>query len=512
MKAELIRKSLFCTAFLTGTLLFSCSKENVYKDVDGQNPSFELTTEHIRTLTGYEFTMSGKVSDKDGISSINLYCPELFLDKTINLVELYSEIQYEYDLSYSFTIPEENKGESFKVKLTITDLGGRTTEGEILITMDGDFTAPKFKGSINNINVVALSEFTKKRIEFTATDNKGLDYLAINVPELGIKDTAYCDKNAETPSLEYKFSKDVRFPTENLGSFKMYTQAVDLLGNSVVDSCNVILSAIGDYSKMYLADVATDAELNSDVFGVPMLIDRTGVKLYRARYYCSKANTEIYFIPQRNSFNPVRIGVNKDDVEKLSLDSDANPIVLEEANMYYEITLDLMKSTYAMRNYSVEDADDPWAEYMEFGKKTLNQWNEPDESKIDWREFLFGWSRTNPMEVEPFTQDSTNPHLFYGEKTFHSREYFNFMIHNYHSHGWWDFISWYRYRYNDVSEGVYARYSEGKYGERYINPNYSGPTVDANSKDWSGFNIDAGTYRIYFDSHLGRAKLVKVNN
>lgn len=509
MRTELIRKSLFCTAFLAGAFLFGCTEESVYTDVDGQNPSFELTTEHIRTLTGYEFTMSGKVSDKDGISSINLYCPELFLDKTINLVELYSEIQYEYDLSYSFTIPEENKGESFKVKVTITDLGGRTTEGEILITMDGDFTAPEFSASINDIKIIALGQYTTKRIEFTAKDDKGLDYLTVSVPELGVEDTAFCDKSVETPFLEYTFSKDVKFPSEELGSFKMYTKAVDLLGNSVLDSCNVVLSLIEDYDKMYLADVATDTELNSDVFGVPMMIDHIGVNQYRARYYCSKANTEIYFIPQRNSFNPVRIGVNKDDVSKLSLDSDAEPMVLEEANRYYEINIDMMNSTYTMRSYSVEEADDPWASNMIYGENTLDKWNDGGST---WMKFEFGWSRTDPTTVEPFTQDSTNPHLFYGEKTFASGEYFNFMIHNYHTDRWWDFISWYRYKYNDAEDGVYARYSEAKYGNRYINPDYSGPVVDANNKEWTGFYVEAGTYRIYFDSHLGRAKLVKVNN
>ena len=511
MRTEFLRKSLFCTAFLAGAFLCGCTEESVYTDVDGQNPTFELTTDHIRTLTGYEFTMSGKISDKDGISSIRLYCPELFLDKTIDLVKLYSETQYEYNLNYSFTIPEDNKGESFKVKVTVTDLGGRTTEGEILITMDGDYTVPEINTSIDDVKIIALGEYTTKRIEFTATDDKGLDYLTVNVPEIGVNDTAFCDKNAETPFLEYTFSKDVKFPSENLGSFKMYTKAVDLLGNEAVDSCNVILSLIEDYNKMYLADVVTDAELNNDVFGIPMMIDHTGVNQYRARYYCCKANTEIYFIPQRNSFNPVRIGVN-DDASKLSLSADAKPMVLADANMYYEINLDLMNSTYTMRSYSVEEADDPWATYMKYGENTLNRWNEPDPLKIDWFKFEFGWSRTDPTTVEPFTQDETNPHLFYGEKTFTQNEYFNFMIHNYHTDQWWDFISWYRYKYNDPEDGVYARYSEAKYGTRYINPDFSGPVVDANNKEWTGFDVKAGTYRIYFDSHLGRAKLVKVND
>lgn len=510
MRAEFLRKSLFCTAFLTGAFLFGCTEESVYTDVDGQNPFLELTTEHIRTLTGYEFTMSGKISDKDGISSIKLYCPELFLDKTIDLVKLYSETQYEYNLNYSFTIPEDNKEQNFKVKVTIIDLGGRTTEGEILITMDGDYTAPGFSQHVNDVKIIALGDYATARIEFTATDDKGLDYLTVSVPELEVNDTVYCDK--ENVSMEYTFSKDVKFPSKNLGSFKMYTKAVDLLGNSVVDSCNVVLSVIEDYEKMYLADVATDDELNSDVFGVPMLIDHTDVNKYRARYYCSKANTEVYFIPQRNSFNPVRIGVNKDDKSKLSLDSDSEPIVLEEANKYYEISLDLMNSTYTMRSYSVEEADDPWASNMRYGEATLNKWNESNPELITWMKFEFGWSRENPTTVEPFTQDTTNPHLFYGEKTFTKKEYFNFMIHNYHTDIWWDFISWYRYKYNDPEDGVYACYSDANYGTRYINPDFSGPVVDANNKDWTGFDVKAGTYKIYFDSHLGRAKLVKVNN
>lgn len=507
MRIEFLRKSLFCTAFLTGAFLFGCTEESVYTDVDGQNPSFELTTEHIRTLTGYEFTMSGKVSDKDGISSIRLYCPELFLDKTIDLVKLYSETQYEYNLNYSFTIPEDNKGESFKVKVTITDLGGRTTEGEILITMDGDYTLPEITQHVNDVKIIALSDYTTARIEFTATDNKGLDYLTVSVPELEVNDTAYCDKN--NVSLEYTFSKDVRFPSKDLGSFRMYTKAVDLLGNSVVDSCNVILSIIEDYDKMYLADVRTDEELNSDVFGVPMLIDHIDVNKYRARYYCSEANTEIYFIPQRNSFNPVRIGVNKDDKSKLSLDSNSEPIVLEEANKYYEINLDLMNSTYTMQSYSVEDADDPWADGMVYGEQTLNHWSKDDSDCID---FYFGWTPMNPNEVLKFTQDQTNPHLFYGEKDFNNNDWFNFIIHVYHPENWWDFISWYRYKYNDVEDGVYARYSDAGNGTRYINVDYTGPIVDKENKEWTGVRIkEAGKYRIYFDSHLGRAKLVKVN-
>ena len=36
------------------------------KDVDGQSPTLELTSDHVRTLTGYEFKIAGKITDKDG--------------------------------------------------------------------------------------------------------------------------------------------------------------------------------------------------------------------------------------------------------------------------------------------------------------------------------------------------------------------------------------------------------------------------------------------------------------
>ena len=35
MRIEFLRKSLFCTAFLTGAFLFGCTEESVYTDVDG---------------------------------------------------------------------------------------------------------------------------------------------------------------------------------------------------------------------------------------------------------------------------------------------------------------------------------------------------------------------------------------------------------------------------------------------------------------------------------------------
>ena len=51
---------------------------------------------------------------------------------------------------------------------------------------------------------------------------------------------------------------------------------------------------------MYLADVATVEELNSDIFGVPMVINHTGEYQYRARYYNKAAGTEIFLLTAKD--------------------------------------------------------------------------------------------------------------------------------------------------------------------------------------------------------------------
>ena len=52
--------------------------------------------------------------------------------------------------------------------------------------------------------------------------------------------------------------------------------------------CTVSVTDVQDFEKMYLADVATEAELNSDVFGVPMRIDHVGEFQYQALFIARK--------------------------------------------------------------------------------------------------------------------------------------------------------------------------------------------------------------------------------
>ena len=64
MKANLLYGAAIWT-FLSAAAFFSgCSDDDAYKDVDGQSPTLELTSDHVRTLTGYEFKIAGKITDK----------------------------------------------------------------------------------------------------------------------------------------------------------------------------------------------------------------------------------------------------------------------------------------------------------------------------------------------------------------------------------------------------------------------------------------------------------------
>lgn len=94
--------------------------------MDGQNPVLTLTSEHIESGAGHAFTITGELEDKDGIASVNLSCPDLYLDKTIDLIDIYGEPKPTYQLNYSFNLKKDEIGERFVVKVTVTDVGGRS--------------------------------------------------------------------------------------------------------------------------------------------------------------------------------------------------------------------------------------------------------------------------------------------------------------------------------------------------------------------------------------------------
>lgn len=489
MKAKLLHGTVLW-AFLSATaLLVGCSDDDDYKDVDGQSPTLELTSDHIRTLTGYEFKIAGKIVDKDGIRSIQLKCADLYLDKTIDLLAIYAEPLYEYGLNYSFTIPKKTAGESFIVKVIVTDLGGRTVENEVAITMDGDYTKPVLTPSTGlfstDINIV-LSEGTSKTFKFKATDkdtdDKGLGRLELSIPDLNILESVDIEEEGVT---EENLECTVIFPSDKTGTYPLTIRAIDWLGNVVEKEYTVLVSKVKDYANLYLVDfegTANSLLTGSDVWGIPMPIERTANFTYKGRYYAAQPNTPVRFVTSKTSFN-VCFGEDKNNPGKLTgVAEDVQPIILPEKG-YYEITMNTEEGEYTVKKYTPED--EPITEntmiYLDDSR--------PNEGQIRLELGLAGegftgagWDTANLLMLN---QDTDNPYIFTCDMAIPTRGSVKITITPRHSWGWWPSPFW---RFDGLNE----RFAPGN-----------------EIPDNIAKTVSAGNYIFVFDTHLCQSKLLK---
>ena len=487
-------KTTKCFTLLLILLLMmnGCGDDDGYSDVDGLPPVITLNSSSIRTEPGREFVISAKVEDTDGLRSINLKNTSFDLDKTIDLT--LDDIVYSFDLNYKYKSVRDLEGDNFNVEITVTDLGGRTVKETVLVTMDGDFTSPVFTAVPDEAITVLLKTTTRLNVKFTVEDDKSLDFVTIDIPEIDYSREVTEFTNSGRTLV---FNDPITLPS-TVATYNLILRAVDKSGLETIKTSAITVSEMPDFPRMYLADVATVEELNSDVFGVPMRIERIGAYEYRANYYCQRAGTEIFFLPQKSDFTPICFGLDPVDNTKLTDDPDiAEPIVLTQANVYYEITFNVKTAVYNIETYSIAEAISPIPH--EFGSTSLDTWGDGGS----WlQEFYFGYMPSNPREIVRFTQDATNPHLFYlaNPLSLEAGESMNFVIHNWHSDGWWNYCTW---RVDDSAEpeifGYYGNYK-----------NAAWTTPNTSLDNWAKPTVrQTGSYKLYFDAHLGRGKLVR---
>lgn len=472
-------------------LLNGCSDDDGYSDVDGLPPTIVMGSSNIKTEPGREIIIKAKIDDKDGLRSINLKNAAFNLDKTIDLT--LDSIVYSFDLNYKYKIVKGLEGDNFQLDVTATDRGGRTTTETVLVTMDGDFTNPVFTVSPDAAITVLLKTETRLNVKFTVEDDKALEQVTIDIPEINYSREITTFTNS---GKTLEFNDPITLPSA-VAIYNLTLKAVDKAGLETSKTSVITVSEMSDFPKMYLSDVATVAELNSDVFGVPMRIERTAAYEYKANYYCQKAGTEIFFLPQKSDFTPICFGIDPADNTKLTDDPDiAKPIVLTQANVYYEITFNVKTAIYKVKTYAIADAIDPVPH--KFGSISLDTWGDGGS----WlQEFYFGYMTSNPKEVSRFTQDATNPHLYYlaNPLSLEAGQKMNFIFHNWHSDGWWNYCSW---RVDNSDEPEIFNY----YGD-YKNPAWTKPN---GADNWAKPTVkQTGSYKLYFDAHLGRAKLVR---
>lgn len=347
-------KLLLATGLIAASMLgfSSCGDDDDWGQVDGLAPTMNLTSTHIKTATGRTFTISGNLADNDGISTINLYCPELYLNKTIDIIDIYGEPLKTYDLNYSFPISAKETGDNFNVVVTVTDVVNQKQTGTVLITMDGDFENPAFSAAPGSEVTLIMKARTTYSLNVSVSDDQALDYMTVQIPGIEPYDqpvTISCNG-----AKSYQYADKVTFPNvEN--SYKLFLTVVDKEGKKTTSESTIsVTSQVPDYPNLWLADVATAEELNADIFGVPQYVDHAltaeGDSIpytYVARYYNQKAGTKVWFLGQKTDFSPICYGCDATDNTLLSDDEETmQPITLTEAGVYYRITIDI--KTYSM--------------------------------------------------------------------------------------------------------------------------------------------------------------------
>ncbi len=468
--------------------LYSCEENDKWSVVDGADPELFLNYEKISTEPGQKIVISGKAKDADGLSMISLTCKDLYLNKNIDLIQIYKEPKTEYDIDYSYVLSQNEIGDSFSILVTAIDVLGNKTSKTLTITLDADFFPPTFSVTPSSNLTVLIKEETAFTLRFSVEDNKAIDNIVVSIPE-----ASYSNEIDAEETKSFEFAERITLPSTP-GTYNLSITATDRAGQSTTAKSKITVSELPDFSKMYLTDVANVADLNSAIMGVPTLIDRVGEFQYRARYYNQTSNTEIFFIPQKTDFSPICFGLDPYDSNILTDDPEtAKPFILTETEVYYDITFNTKDNSYSVSTYPISSATNKLPQPI--GSDYYLDPGQP-EFIVPFQIGLLGLPGAGgPSDVIILNQDAVNPNLF--SATVNGLEAgtkLNFIIHNKHDWGWWDYCL---YRVDNSDEP-----------EKFI---YGGADAPVKPADiWAKPEVkSSGNYIFWFDAHLERGKFVK---
>lgn len=450
---KLSKQLLFASLVVSASALTvsSCSDDDNWKDVDSKAPSISLDVDAAHTEPGMDITIKGLITDADGISTIKLECPELYLDKTIDIIAIYGEPLKEYRLEYSMQTTRHLEGENFVVKVTVTDIGGRQQVQEFGANLDADFTAPYFTAAPGEQITVLIKNQTAIKLNVEIADNRVVDYAVIDLKKVVNGAQQPVDGfplRIEGGDKTLSYNNSIPVANEP-ATYKLTIEAADREvsepAHVITSESTITVTELPDFDEIYLADVASASELNSDVFGCPIAMDHVGAYKYRVIYYNEKAGTEIAFLGQKTDFGPICFAPSKENPAELGDDPDeVDKIKLDQAETYYSFLVDTWNRTYTVSTYGISQAVSP-VSHQHYGENELNTWVDWTPGAPWWQEWYFG-PATGPDNVTRMEQDSKNPNIFYcynmTPANFESDGNMKFIVHNWHSHGWWNYTTW----------------------------------------------------------------------
>ncbi|TRX54760.1 hypothetical protein FNH22_18525 [Fulvivirga sp. M361] len=329
--------------FLT---IVSCQEDDPI-EVDSI-PEFSSINEGIASLPGLNITLEAVVTDPAGIQSVNLKYDPWFLDKTI----VKDSLPTSYTLKYNFKVPEDaEEGSSHTIPITVTNIGGKSTINEVVITLDKDVFAPE-------VNVISPVDGTTVLIG----DGDELQFnITFEDEELSRFEIASSILN-EVVDLSGTSSSYIKsLNVEETGAYVFVISVTDATGNVATQSLTVNVLDQLAFNQMYITNETDAANLISDLFGVPQRAEASAVAeeegfVFTVNYYAEEPMTEVRFIPQDESFAPYTFGSNPDIPGQLAIgaDSDISAILLEQSG-YYEVSMDLRDFTYTVTPYTPSD-------------------------------------------------------------------------------------------------------------------------------------------------------------
>lgn len=323
---------------LFSMLLYSCSNDDSH---NGNSPSFVLNVEksQLEPVPGAYMYIRGVAQADNFLKSVRIKIEKWELDKTIEMKT--SDVQT-YNVDYKFMAPgDAETDENAEINVMVTDNAGLQTQYLFFASATGDSSTPKIYAN-KNIRLELKDEYDLEEefegrtfpLSFDVTDDKLLSEVKVECKELQY------EKSISVDAPDFHFEDKFEMPDANVYNFRI--TASDHNGNVATKELAVL--GIKDYDVMYLANVETDAELQSDLYGVPIEVVKDKRFCFHVLYYTLKENTEVRFLKSETTFAASTFGYNSENAFLTEADiDDVSPIILPKANQYYKISLDLEK-------------------------------------------------------------------------------------------------------------------------------------------------------------------------
>lgn len=466
------KKKFFPIFFLLGFLLFiGCEKEEfMFPD---SMPRI-VGEQALRSMPGETVTVMATITDPAGLTSVALTYDVWGVSEQRSL----SANETSYDFTFDLLVPASaDMGSVHELTISATNINNIVTTYPIRLVLDLDVSSPNITNSTDLSGIVFLGEGDDVELIIEASDDGGIATFSIAGASLS--------EVINVGAASYTYNRALNIQSE--GVYEFTVNVTDLDGNTSTET--FFISALNPPEAMYLADVDNEAALQSDLMGVPMLIDAfvgedSLGKVFEARYYNAAPNTEIRFIPNEASFSPITIGAAAESGQlATAADHSVAPIVLPDVG-YYRIVIDLRDLSYSMETYT--PTDEPFATIIFMGTGVRVNGESTCTNNADGSDGACWWFGSG-KELMP---DATNPYRFHAEV-----ELFDYdpegdgnngFILGANLEGWSPF-----WRFD--KEGT---------------PNATVPNGGTN------FTFDSDAYGVYdatFDTHLNRLIMIKKN-